>query len=213
MWYYKPLMNNTTPTIRLNKTHLKRASMVCASAFHNYPHSINLIPDEKKRRRILPHIFEYCINYGLLYGEVHAVSQNLEGVAVWLPASEADISIFKLFKAGFLSMSGKVGPGILMRLISGLNHSTGIMEKHASDTDWILFQLAVNPFCQGKGHGRALLNSMLKRIDKHKHSCCLDTHDEKNVNIYKRYGFKVVYSGTVPHSNTSLWTMVRRLPA
>jgi len=118
-----------------------------------------------------------------------------------------------MVKAGFLNMARKVGPTVLYRLISGLLHSSSILDKHARNTDWTLFQLAVNPFYQGKGHAGALLKSMLKRLDEKRQSCCLDTHDKKNVDIYKRYGFEVVYSGLVPQTGTNLWTMVRKLPA
>jgi len=206
-------MNTTPTTIRLKKTHVKRASRICASAFHNYPQSISMIPDDNKRRRILPHIFECCLNYGIMYGEVHAVSENLEGIAVWLPANDTVLSFPKMLKAGFLSMSGKVGPTVLCRLISALFHSSSVLDKHARDTDWMLFQLAVNPFCQGKGHASALLRPMFKRFDDEQLSCSLDTHDEKNVNIYKRFGFEVVHSGLVPRTGTNLWTMVRRMPS
>lgn len=207
---YIYLMNKATDIIPLNKSHIKRVSKVCAMAFFNDPHSIHIIPDEKKRKRALRHLFDFAISYGIRYGKGYALSSDIRGVAIWLPSETATINLYRLVRAGFLSAYMRVGPAVTSRLMSFIRHSISVQENNYADYNWHLFLLAVNPAHQGNGYASALLNSMFSRIDGERLTCYLETHNEKNVNIYKRHGFEVIHTGPVPNTSVNAWAMARR---
>jgi predicted GNAT family N-acyltransferase len=50
---------------------------------------------------------------------------------------------------------------------------------------------------------------MFARLDKEKLPCFLETQSEKNVKIYKRYGFRVVEKGAIPDTEIPHWAMLR----
>lgn len=202
-------MQRTADIVQLNRSHLKLVSETCADAFLNDPQAVHLLPKQHERKRLLPHIFKFMASYGILYGKAYAVSPDLEGIAVWLPSEANRITPLKLLRAGFFPLYRKVGMKVIVKLISFVHHSLAMQKNNASQDQWQLFILAVNPLHQGKGHASVLLNAMLKRMDSEHLACYLETHSEKNVNIYRRYGFKVVHSGPIPRTSLNVWTMLR----
>ena len=75
--------------VRLTKAQIKPAAETLVQAFQDDPLIAYFIPDASERNNKSPYIFHLLIRYGLLYGEVYAISPNLEGVAVWLPSEKA----------------------------------------------------------------------------------------------------------------------------
>lgn len=73
---------------RLTGAQARPAAEVFARAFHDEPLYCHIVPDVDVRKDVLPHLFEFRIRYGVLYGEVHVTSSNLEGVAVWIPSDK-----------------------------------------------------------------------------------------------------------------------------
>ena len=50
---------------------------------------------------------------------------------------------------------------------------------------------------------------MLKYFDENNQSCYLETHNQKNVAYYEKYGFKVVEVGCLPGTQKTHWAMLR----
>ena len=78
-----------------------------------------------------------------------------------------------------------------------------------SSPHWYFFILGVDPDYQGKGFASRLIKPMLARIDKEQSSCYLDTNNEKNVDLYRYFGFKVIKKYQFPDSNVVNWSMLR----
>ena len=74
---------------------------------------------------------------------------------------------------------------------------------------WYLFFIGVEPECQGRGIGGALLGPMLAHASHELIPCYLETFLARNVPFYQRHGFKVVVEGTLPESGLAFWTMRR----
>jgi ribosomal protein S18 acetylase RimI-like enzyme len=74
---------------------------------------------------------------------------------------------------------------------------------------WYLWALAVEPGCQGQGIGSRLLRPVLARADKEGLSCYLETHAERNVAFYQKWGFRVVNDDLMPGQGGRMWTMLR----
>jgi len=50
---------------------------------------------------------------------------------------------------------------------------------------------------------------MLKVADEKNYPCYLETHDKENVEIYKKYGFRVVSEEVIPGTNITQFNMLR----
>ena len=87
-----------------------------------------------------------------------------------------------------------------------------VEKKHielAPPKHWYLAGLAVDPEHQGKGYGSKLLNETLSNIDEEGLPCYLETEGEKNVAMYKHFGFKVIEEFTIPETREKLVAMLR----
>jgi len=83
---------NLDDLFRINKKHLKPAANVLAHAFQEDPLCCFIYPEKKTRIDKLNKYFLFRINYSIAHGEVYALSENIEGVAAWLPSNKAVIS-------------------------------------------------------------------------------------------------------------------------
>lgn len=200
---------NLNSLFRLTKTQLKPATEVVTRAFQDNPAIIYYFPDVSERKDKSFYFFQFLIRYGLLYGEVYSTSPNLEGVAVWLPSKKAHMTLWRVIRSGGLSMILKLGRKNNSLLMTFGDYLTTIHKRHAPFKHWFLIGLGVNPDYQGRGYASTLLKAMFTRIDKEHLPCYLETHDDKNLPIYKHYGFKVVEESVVPNTNITNWAMLR----
>ena len=74
---------------------------------------------------------------------------------------------------------------------------------------WYLQIIGVAPEHQGKGFSSQLMRPMLARFDREGLPCYLETQTEKNVAIYRRFGFRVIYNGVSPDKGFPVMTMLR----
>lgn len=55
-----------------------------------------------------------------------------------------------------------------------------------------LFLFFTEPEKGGRGHGSTIIKSMQKGLQEHGLGCSLSTHNEKNLDMYRHLGFRVV---------------------
>lgn len=85
-----------------------------------------------------------------------------------------------------------------------------VARKYSDGETWYLYDLAVRPQNQGEGIASKLLRPMLAYFDRVGAKCYLETHDSKNVAIYEHFGFALVESPTLPHSELRHYAMLRK---
>jgi len=204
-----PTRQELSQLVRVGRHQVEPAAITLAQAFQDYPSFVYAIPDPAERRRKLPPIFTVLIRYGVLYGEVYASSAHLEGVAVWLPSTRADYTLWRSIRCGMLSLISRVGGGALSRLGHLGRVSSLMRQRHTPRRYWFLQLLGVAPAFQGRHYASSLLRAMLARIDEEGLPCYLDTDDPKNVSIYQHYGFRVVGETTIPGTGLRSWAMLR----
>jgi len=197
-------------TMRLNRSHSKHAAEVLVRAFWNHPPLQYYFPDEAEREKIAPYFFSLPVLNGIRYGEVHATSQNLEGIAVWLPSDNYPVTLWRLLRSvppseifGFARYGGPRMRGLGQYLDSV--HCRLAPFKH-----WFLEAIGVDPQFQGRGYAGMLLRQMLARIDEAGVPCYLDTLEEQNVRLYEHFGFTVAEESAIPETNLTNWAMLRK---
>lgn len=182
-------MNNL---ILLEENQIIPAAKVLARAFHDEPLMAYLLPDAKTRDEMGADFFGFMLRYVIFFGEAYAPSSNLEGVALWLPSEYFRMTPELMAKAGIEKLMTKAGKELMAR-VQPINDF--IEDKHARNAPfrhWYLAFIGVDPDFQGKGFAGKLLKPILSRLKRENLACYLETESEKNVDIYKHYGFELL---------------------
>jgi len=201
--------------INLSKDQIKDAGLVAGRAFQDDPVTILSFPDENERKEKLRYGFEMIYKYGLHKGKAMATSENLEGIAIWMPPKEVHQTAWSMIRhGGFRAMrkSGLISQfKSMMRSIDVFNYMTPVHKRLAPFDHWYLLSIAVDPEEQGKGYGSLLLREMFKIIDNEKLPIYLETNTEKNVGFYQRHGFEVLEYAIIPKTDIPIWCMLRKI--
>ena len=195
--------------LRLNRSHVKRANKALIRAFWNHPPLQYYFPDEAERERIAPYFFSLSVLNGIRYGEVHATSQDLEGIAVWLPSDNYPVTPWRLLRSVPLSEILGFGKYRGSRMKGLGQYIDAVHSRMAPFKHWFLQTIGVDPQFQGRGYASKLLTPMLSRIDEESLPCYLETLEEQNVRLYDHFGFKVIEESKVPNTNLTNWAMLR----
>src|SRR5579884_1179475 len=92
-------MTQTQGTHLLAREHIRQISDVLGRAFFDDPLMEYVLPDEARRRRVLPGYFGMAVRYCLRYGEVHT-TPGLQGAACWLPPGNTFPSVARMLRIG-----------------------------------------------------------------------------------------------------------------
>ncbi|MBY8992733.1 MAG: GNAT family N-acetyltransferase [Candidatus Lokiarchaeota archaeon] len=198
--------------IRLTEGQAKEAVIMLARAFHNYPQFDYTLPNLKERAQKLPEIKEFMVRYGIMYGEVYSNSENLEGIAVWLPYWKTEVTRETAEKCGGNELYLSLGKEYYKRYKPIGDCENRCHRQYADFFHWYLYPIGVDPIHQGKGYAGQLLRAKLAEVDKQNVPCYLETNKEKNVSLYEHFGFEIVEEGIVPDTEVSYWAMLRKTP-
>ena len=187
---------------------LKTAGIVLSKAFRHDPVFSFLIPDTNQRLKTLNLYFQHVIKYGLRYGEVYS-SPNLEGITVWLPPNNPSHTRWKAIKTGVLVLPFKVKWKYLASQNKFHKFSDNLHKKLVPYPHWYLSLIGVAPNHQGKGFGQQLLSATINRFDLESKPVYLETNKEKNLEIFKRFGFRIIQKVLVPGTEIFHWSLLR----
>ena len=177
-------------------------------AFFNYPIHTWTFPDEHERRAKLPAYFEMLVRYGLLYGDVQAVSPSCDGFAIYLLPGTGEMNAWRWIRAGYLKQSRVYGKAARRRDAAATANMQDIETKNAPGPHAFLMLLAVDPRAQGNGYATALVKGMLGRLAAARLGCYLETHDLANEAFYNRLGFATTGKYPVPGTPLTLVSLV-----
>ena len=196
-------------TINLASHQLKKASTVLAASFFEYPMFRFYFPDPKRRTRHLPWYFRNILRTALRYGKVYTTPE-IAGVIFVLPPGHTKISIWEYIQNGFLLNPFKLGFRNYVRSMECENFVANTHEKLMQNRPhFYLWGLAVDPAQKAKGIGTALMRPVLEKADAENLPVYLETHDEKNVPYYQKFGFEMIHKTSIPKYKLPIWCMVR----
>ena len=196
--------------IKLDKTQIKAAGEVLGRALKDDPVSVWDIPDTEKRHAVMKHVFQMTSCLGVKYGETHATSPNLEGIAVWLPYINKEYKLKLDLGCALKSKIYKLGSQASKRIKPIEEYNSKMHREFAPGDHWYLQTLGVEPTHQGKGYGSLLMEYMLEKIDNTDPlPVFLETSTELNVKFYKRFGFEVMKEGIIPETDVDQWYLLR----
>ncbi len=196
--------------IKLDKTQIKAAGEVLGRALKDDPISVYDIPNTEKRHAVMKYVFQMTSCLGVKFGETHATSPNLEGIAVWLPFINKDYKLKMSIGCMLKAKVYKMGIQASKRIKPIEEYNSKMHREFAPADHWYLQTLGVEPVHQGKGYGSLLMEYMLEKIDNtNPLPVFLETSTELNVNFYKRFGFEVMREDIIPETDVKQWYLLR----
>jgi len=194
--------------LKMEKEHIKPVSLMLSRAFKDQFKDIFPVLEERRVKE--PYINEFFIRRDYSYSRAFITSPKLEGIAVWMHSNvNPGRSYWRMLTSGAIWPAIKMGRRAFRKVKKFGQHSRRMRKELAPANHWFLAALAVDPQHQGKGYGSNLLNEMLSNIDEEGLPCYLETRGEKNVSMYRHFGFKVVGEFTIPNTTFDLVAMLR----
>lgn len=200
----------STEVVCLEISQIDEASETLAHAFNNDPTFRYFFPEQKQARiNAIKLLAKTALRYSQSYNHVYTTTNELKGIAIWIPPGKYPFNDFRLLQLGLYALPFKLrlsrlGQFISLFLTIEKHHKQDLTQPH-----WYLFMLGVSPTYQSQGIGSLLLQPILNQADREKLPCYLETSTEGGVRFYKRLGFEVVRTGGLPEANIKFWTMMR----
>jgi ribosomal protein S18 acetylase RimI-like enzyme len=188
---------------------LDSAIEITSRAFHSDPLWQYLVPDDKKRERLLPRFFKVFLTFGIRSRQAYGVSSPLEGVGVWCLPGQDNHAFRGLVKAGFLKLL--VSPLLMpiMRAFPIFTKFEAMQKKYAPEPHYQLRSVAVAPDSQGKGLASKLIKPFLAQADEHSMSVYTETMTPSNVGFYEHFGFQCKEEYPVQGTELRIWALCR----
>jgi ribosomal protein S18 acetylase RimI-like enzyme len=205
--------NQNGELLRLTLKGRDAGAAVLGRAFIEYELFRYYFRDETERRAAADRLSFIELSVCLKYGEVYASSEKLEGVAAWLPPGKAPFGGWQIVRSVPLSTLFRFGRQGASRMWAYGRFVDNLHRKLVPYPHWYLKIIGVGPAHQGQGFSSRLLRPVLERIDRERMSCYLETNAEKNVAIYRRFGFEVVSEDRMPGTEVTTFAMLRRPPS
>jgi len=195
--------------LKLEKKHIKPVSLMLSRAFKDDLKEV--FPDPEERRVKTPYVNELFLLYEFSNSKAFITSPKLEGIAVWIHSDKRKKRTFwRILTLGAIWPVTKIGIKALRKMQALDKYIERKHKELAPFKHWYLAVLAVDPQHQGKRYASRLLNEMLSNIDEEGLHCYLETGGEKNVSMYKHFGFAVVDEFVVPGAKDKVVAMLRK---
>ncbi|HEV3362906.1 MAG TPA: GNAT family N-acetyltransferase [Acidimicrobiia bacterium] len=176
-------------------------SETLAGAFFTDPLFSWWIPEDHRRKEILPELFRVISEARLAGDEVYRSADGV-AAAVWTPPGALPTEEETAELAPLLAEATGEYAGTLFEML-------GLMdEKHPKEPHFYLFLLGTRPGWQSQGIGSALLRAVLDGCDETGMPAYLEASSEGNKRLYLRHGFEVTDELHLRDSPTA-WCMWR----
>lgn len=199
---------NINDLYKLEKKDINKSAEVLSDAFYDYPVFKHILGKRHNKENINI-ITKFIIKYAILYGEAYASSHQMEGIILFSDFKDYKFTLFRALRCGALSLI-RLGKESAKRFNEYDELNLKIHKKNIKEPHQYVIGIGVNPKKQGQAFGRKLLTSFIKVAEEKNQPCYLETHGEKNVAIYEKYGFKVVSRDVLPGTDIVQFGMLKR---
>ena len=194
--------------VKLDPHQIQKAADIVSASFYDYPMFALYFPDPKRRTRNLPWYFKNVLKCALRYGEVYTTPE-ISGVIFTLPPGHTKISTREYIQNGFFLTPFRMGYRNYQQSQECEDFVAKTHEDLMKNRPHIyLWGLAIDPGQKRKGIGTALMQPVLAKATAQKMPIYLETHDEKNVPYYQKFGFNLIKTTNLPKHELPIWCMV-----
>lgn len=172
---------------------------ILLASFKNDPH-VNWLLEESKCKFKLNILIDYVVHQTLRKGEIYLSDDN-NAVALWDCERNEELS-FHYIRRNFAFLI-QIGMKSVVRIVKSEAHVHNNFRKVPRYCH--LYMIGVLPEAQGKGLASALMNPMIRQMKEKSIPVFLETANLRNVDIYKKKGFKTFE--TLPIGDRNLFLM------
>lgn len=142
-----------------------------------------------------------------LFAEAFVTSPDVQGASLWKGPDLGRLSPDQLARCGL----DRVGDLLDTRARERFEAADveDVLERHVPRPRWYLGVLGVDPDGQRHGLGARLMKPILDRADEEGLPVSLETMREGNVAYYRRHGFEVATTFSLPGGGPPCWVMKR----
>jgi ribosomal protein S18 acetylase RimI-like enzyme len=182
---------------------------VLARAFADDPFYAWMAGDAPERAQRMRDGWEGVLRHGSAGLAETFTTDDLAGVAVWLPPGYRGPSVLGWLRQ-LRALARLAGWRRLRHIGDAVAHLEEHRHRHLPDPHFYLSALGVDPDRQGEGIGTALLQPVLDRCDRDRIPAYLEAAVARNVLLYERVRFAVVEEIDLPGTDIHCWLMLRR---
>ena len=187
----------------------QQAGTILADAFLHYPLMKYAFEGrtEEVRSKGLHHLYTHCSKAASIYGGV-IITPDQQGALIWLPGTHFPLGLMREIKSGMAAIPFKLGAKTTLRLMNHDGVPEGWIAKNAGENYGYIWCLGVAASQRGKGYSRKLIDQSIADMrTQGMKEFWLKTEDPKNVTIYQKLGFELVYETVVKSSGLRSWVM------
>ena len=148
---------------------------------------------------------KYFYTRALIYSD----SPECNAWLLWIPPGCKGVSVINFIRYGGIRLTLKLGLPAMKRIMHYEDYSASVRLNATGGREWYWYNLVVRPEAQGQHLVGKLLRPMLDYCAQNGRPAYLETHSEKNVGIYRHFGFEVVSNGTITGTEVTHWGMVK----
>jgi len=204
--------NQKGELVRLTLKERDAGAGVLGRAFSEYEVLRYYFPEETQRHAVADTFVFIGLAVCLGYGEAYATSAKMEGVAAWLPPGKAPFGGWQILRSVPFPILLRFARQGANRLRSFGAYVDRLHRKLVPYPHWYLQVIGVDPAYHGQGFSSRLVRPVLERIDQEGMPCFLETNVDKNVAIYRRFGFEVISEDKLPGTPVTSFAMLRKPP-
>ncbi len=168
-------------------THWARAALPCV----HYPRTDNNLLNQAVLAGLL-HAIRITVHQTLPRGEIYLTDDN-NAVALWDFERNEKMSFHYIRRN--LAFLIQIGIRSIVRILKSEAHVHNNFRKYPRYCH--LYMIGVLPEAQGKGLASALMNPVIQRMKEKSIPLFLETANRRNVDIYKKKGFKIFETLTI----------------
>jgi GNAT superfamily N-acetyltransferase len=168
-----------------------------------------ILPDRIERLDLIRSVFRFRFQ-GILehaVADLALTNDVIAGMAAWDPPGDVRVDIEGAVQRLNEALSGF--PAKALRRWEKFHRVLFSSFARVMPPYWDLGPIAVKPGFQGKGIASVLLRKQLAVIDAEKFPAILGTQDRRNLNIYGRFGFKLISQDLVEAPDFFTYVMAR----
>lgn len=196
--------------VQLEASQIRAASEVLGDAFKDDPVFLNFaFQNDRQRLGTIQWMSGLMLKYAHNYNTIYMTTEELKGVAIWIPPSQFPLNDFRLLLLGAYALPFKLRLSKLFQFISLFLKLEELHKATAPQPHWYLLMLGVHPCYQSQGVGRFLIQPILEKADREGMPCYLETSTERAVRFYQQHHFEVVKTIDFSQEGFQIWTMRR----
>jgi ribosomal protein S18 acetylase RimI-like enzyme len=190
----------------------QQAGKILADAFLHYPLMQYAFEgrSEEERAKALHQMYSCCVPAAALYGGV-ILSEGKQGALIWLNGKNFPLGLLREIKSSMWTIPFHLGAKTTLRLMNHDAVSEGWIAKNAGEKFGYIWCVGVNANSRGKGYSKKIIDQAITDMRAQgMNEFWLKTEDPKNVTIYQKLGFELVYETVVKSSGLKSWVMRRK---